>query len=148
MNRAPAGSTTAHPAVIPTRPAITPFSILSGCTQPLWKALISIQATPPADADKTVLTIIPGMALEASRVEPALKPIQPNQRIKTPPVAMTSEWPGISTGLPSSSNRPRLAPRHIAAARATQPPTLCTTVEPAKSIKPRWANQPSAFQIQ
>ena len=62
------------------------------------------------------------------------------------------EWPGMARGLPSLSYLPMRGPRMMAPMRAAQPPTLCTTVEPAKSAKacpgassvplPSRANQP------
>ena len=44
------------------------------------------------------------------------------------------EWPGMARGLPSLSYLPIRGPRMMAPMRAAQPPTLCTIVEPAKSI--------------
>ena len=45
---------------------------------------------------------------------------------------------------PTEGKRPSRGPMISNAARATQPPTLCTTVEPAKSINPICANHPDA----
>ena len=43
------------------------------------------------------------------------------------------EWPGIARGLPSLPYLPMRGPSMAAPMSAAQPPTLCTTVEPAKS---------------
>ena len=69
-------------------------------------------------------------------VLPALNPNQPNQSRNTPSAASVMLWPGMATGLPLEVNLPSLGPTTMAPASAAQPPTLWTTVEPAKSINP------------
>ena len=48
----------------------------------------------------------------------------------------------IGLAAPDLSNLPVLAPNNIAPANAAAPPVECTRVEPAKSEKPKAANQP------
>ena len=67
-------------------------------------------------------------------VEPALNPNHPNHNIKTPRAASGKLWPLISCGT-LSIYLPTLGQTYKAPARAAHPPTECTTVEPAKSIK-------------
>lgn len=43
---------------------------------------------------------------------------------------------GISFGLPEISNFPFLGPSRIVPVRPTMPPTMCTTLPPAKSMYP------------
>jgi hypothetical protein len=73
--------------------------------------------------------------------EPPLKPNQPSHRMNVPSVASARFEPGIGLTLPSLY-LPRRGPSTITPARAAQPPTECTTVEPAKSEKPASDNQP------
>src|SRR5437763_12986568 len=69
----------------------------------------------------------------ADNVEPGLNPYQPNQRI-TPPIAPTvRSWAGIGPPPSRLNFRPIRGPSTIAPAMAIDPPTVCTTVEPAKS---------------
>jgi hypothetical protein len=69
-------------------------------------------------------------------VEPALKPNQPSQRIRTPRPTSGIEWPAITRGLPSEPYFPLRGPSSSRAARAPVAPTRWTTVEPAKSWTP------------
>src|SRR6056297_290624 len=74
--------------------------------------------------------------------EPPLKPNHPSHRMNVPSVASARFEPGMGLTLPSLPYLPRRGPRTIAPASAAQPPTECTTVEPAKSEKPASASQP------
>lgn len=62
---------------------------------------------PPHDAESVVVAKMRAAVAVAScvmpRVEPALKPYQPNHRMKVPSACNTLEWPsiGIGFGLPS-----------------------------------------------
>ena len=98
--------------------------------------------TEPAAAARLVLTKIMAMSLLAAVVEPGLNPNQPSQRINTPRAARGKLWPKIGLILPSLVYLPIRGPRTMAPARAAQPPTECTTVEPAKSMKPKPSSQP------
>src|ERR1041385_7001013 len=92
-----------------TKPAAHAASVLLAATRPMpWKS-------------------------SADNVEPGLNPYQPNHRI-TAPTAAIVRLCGGSGPPPSRLNlRPRRGPRAIAPHRATNPPTVWTTVEPAKS---------------
>ena len=69
----------------------------------------------------------------ADSVDPGLNPYQPNHRI-TPPMAPQVRSCGGNGPPPSRLNvRPSRGPRAMAPASAMKPPTVCTTVEPAKS---------------
>src|SRR6056297_4108707 len=73
--------------------------------------------------------------------EPPLKPNQPSHRMNVPRVASARLDPGIGFTRPSLY-LPRRGPSTITPARAAQPPTECTIVEPAKSEKPISDSQP------
>src|SRR5690606_35984237 len=104
--------------------------------------------TAPAHAASWVLRFIRPILSSAAVVEPPLKPNQPNQRIKPPSATSVRLWPRISRGRPLLSKRPSRGPTTSTPASAHQAPTECTTVEPAKSIKPIFASQPSLFHTQ
>src|SRR5438094_1125729 len=92
---------------------------------------------PPAQAAIVVLAATRPMPEKsiADRVDPGLNPYQPNHRI-TPPMAPHVRSCGGIGPPPSRLNfRPSRGPRAMAPARAIMPPTVCTTVEPAKSRK-------------
>jgi hypothetical protein len=74
--------------------------------------------------------------------EPPLKPNQPSHRMNVPSVASARLEPGIGVTRPSAPYLPLRAPRMIAPVSAAQPPTECTTVEPAKSRKPISSRNP------
>ena len=69
----------------------------------------------------------------AAKVEAALKPNQPNSRMKQPSIAIGMWWPGMVLADPSLLNLPMRGPSTMAPARPATPPTACTTPEPAKS---------------
>ena len=124
--------------MIATRPPRNPFTdiprshvFVRGYTQ-------NIATRPPAHAARVVFVAtrpIPSKSI-ADSVEPGLNPYQPNHRI-TPPIAAIVRSCGANGPPPSRLNRrPSRGPRTIAPARATAPPTVCTTVDPAKSRNP------------
>ena len=140
--------TFAQPAVIPTNPASAPLRVIPTFGLP---AIIDvyIAATEAADADNVVVTAIAAKSTStAARAEPTLNPYQPNQRIKTPSAAATIELPGIGRGLPSLSNLPIRGPTTCIPASAANPPTMCTTPEPAKSTNPKSVSQPWPLHTQ
>ena len=97
------------------------------CTKP------AAERPPAAAASEVVVRtkeVRPGSALNT---EPPLKPNHPNQRISTPAAAKGRLCPGIASGLPSLSYFPILGPSLAMYNKAAQPPTLCTSVDPAKS---------------
>ncbi len=136
------GATNAHGAVIATRPARTPLSVM------LMSAFLNnahdstIAPTAPQTAARLVVRAMWAMSGVAAMVEPGLNPNQPSQRMKTPSEAIGIEWPGIGLTFPFLENLPILGPTKIAPIRASQAPVECTTVEPAKSHMPRLASQP------
>src|SRR3954470_14453787 len=90
---------------------------------------------PPAQAARVVLVATRPMPSQsmADRVEPGLKPYQPNHRMTAPIAAMFRSCGDVGPPPSRLNFRPRRGPSTIAPARATKPPTVCTTVEPAKS---------------
>src|SRR6187431_2820259 len=107
---------------------------------------------PPAQAANVVFVATRPMpaASNAESVEPGLKPYQPNQSTTPPMAAIVMSCPG-NIPPPSRLNlRPRRGPSAIAPVRATMPPTVWTTVEPAKSRNgvDIVANQPPGPQAQ
>jgi len=134
-------------AVIDTRPASAPFSTIvrSGFLYMIWLRISAV--TAPAAAAilvlaKMRLTSLTSPTVPIASCEPPLKPNQPSHRMKVPKVARARFEPGIGCTRPSLPNLPRRGPSTMAPAKAAQPPTECTTVEPAKSLKPISDSQP------
>src|SRR3989339_1193591 len=103
--------------------------------------MVATVAAAPASVVVTAITAMPAFVPET--VEPGLKPYQPNHRMNTPSAASGRLWPLMGFML-FPTYFPILGPRMMAPARADHPPTLCTTVEPAKSMSgmPSDASQP------
>ena len=141
---AAAGLTTAQGAVIETRPASAPFMVKNRSGFPNRIQEMKVVVTAAAAAARFVLMAMSEMASPSptARLEPGLKPNQPNQRMNTPSEASGTEWPGMGFELPSALKRPRRGPRIMAPTSAVAPPVRWTTVEPAKSKKSSWASQP------
>jgi hypothetical protein len=101
---------------------------------PNMKYQRSMALAEPATAARLVFTAITEMRRSvAARVEPGLKPIQPNNRMKVPMTTNGMLWAGNGRGVPSGPYFPTRGPRITASAMAQNPPIACTTVEPAKS---------------
>ena len=81
----------------------------------------------------------------AANVDAALKPNQPNSRMKQPSMAIGMWCPGSVLELPSSLYLPMRGPSTMAPARPATPPTVCTTPDPAKSTYP--APRPMESQV-
>src|SRR5579885_2271838 len=97
----------------------------------------STATRPAAHAASVVLADTRPMPSQsmADNVEPGLKPYQPNHRM-TPPMAPSARSCAGIGPPPSFLNfRPRRGPNTMHPASAITPPTVCTTVEPAKSRK-------------
>src|SRR5690349_402490 len=80
---------------------------------------------PPAHAASVVLAEIRPMPSQsmADRVEPGLKPYQPNHRM-TPPIAPSARsWAGIGPPPSRLNFRPRRGPSTMQPASAMTPPT-------------------------
>lgn len=67
------------------------------------------------------------------RVEPQLKPYHPNHKMKVPSTIKGKLWGPNSSGV---WKRPLRGPAMAAPTKAPTPPVMCTTPEPAKSMKP------------
>src|SRR3954467_9597113 len=72
----------------------------------------------------------------AARVDPALNPNQPNDRISVPSTTIGMLCPGMALAEPSLLNLPIRGPRIKAPASAVTPPVMWTTLDPAKSMWP------------
>ena len=128
------GSTKAHGAVMATRPASMPFTIMPGSGLPVLACMMNIAATAPnAAAIAVLVATMANCTSVAAKVEAALKPNQPNSRMKQPSMAIGMWWPGSVLADPSLLNLPMRGPSTMAPASAATPPTVCTTPEPAKS---------------
>src|SRR5690625_185729 len=132
----------AQPAVIPTRPPSTPFIVSGASGFPFLIHEITIAAVAAAIEDRNVLSAISATPVVPSVVEPALKPNHPNHRINMPSAASGRLCPGMCRGLPSMPYLPTRGPITSAPASAAHAPTECTSVEPAKSMKPSASSQP------
>src|SRR6056300_203302 len=122
-------------AVIDTNPAKAPFKIIvrSGF---LYRNCVNrrVASAPPAAAafvfDKMREISATSPTDPMANCEPPLNPNQPIHRINVPNVASVRLEPGIGITRPSFEYLPMRGPRMIAPAKAAQPPTECTTVEP------------------
>ena len=156
---------TSAPAVIATRPARAPLSVMAISGFFFHAQLMHIAETAPAAADRLVLqNTLPTSDTVSpvnGRTELPLKPNQPNHRINIPSTESGMLCPGIFFDFPLLEYFPIRGPSIHAPANAAAPPTICTTVEkvkqvlpfrgtlqwtavePAKSWKPSCASQPS-----
>src|SRR3989338_8697171 len=126
-----------------TRPAKHPFNVMPRSGFPIRIHEVIVALKIAATAALLVVTQIRAMSFTtAAMVLPGLNPNQPSQRMKQPMVASERLCPGTGLILPFSSYFPKRGPSTITPAKAAQPPTECTTVEPAKSHIPSFANQP------
>ena len=134
MRTAALGPTNAHGAVMATRPASMPLQAIEMSGLPNIQYHTNIAVADPATAARFVLmATTPIRRSVAPSVEPGLKPIQPNSRMKVPVTTNTMLCAGNARGLPSGPYFPSRGPRMTASAIAQKPPTAWTTVEPAKS---------------
>src|SRR5260221_777365 len=120
-----------------TRPPRNPFTEMPRSHFLVIGYTRSTADMPPAHAAIVVLAAtrpIPSQSI-AESVEPGLNPYQPNQRMTPPMAPQVRSCAGIGPPPSRLNVRPRRGPRAIAPARAIMPPTVCTTVEPAKSRK-------------
>merc|ERR1719261_800439 len=140
MSTADPDSTLEQPAVIDTKPAKIP---LHSAAQSYFFVSANVRrktARPPVAADSVVfiMTWAATSAVPLSdnpKVEPELKPHQPNQRIKVPRTMRGCEC-GVNSSSFSGSKRPVRVPITAAPTSAAMPPQRCTTPEPAKSMYP------------
>src|SRR3972149_10287210 len=135
--------TYAHDAVMATRPASVPLSIIERSGLRSMIHAVSVAVSVAAAAAVLVVSAILAIApASAAIVEPGLNPNHPSQRMSAPSVAVDILCPGIGLTLPSFVNLPSLGPRTMTPASAAQPPIEWTTVEPAKPNMPALASQP------
>ena len=87
---------------------------------------------PKAAAIAVLAATVANCTSVAAKVEAALKPNHPNNRMNVPSMAMGMWWPGMAWGLPPR-NLPTRGPSTRAPAMAATPPAAWTTPEPAKS---------------
>ena len=130
---------------MPTRPARAPLSAWPTSGRPKRYQLKPRAASAPVAPASVVFTKICGTFWENPRLLPPLNPYHPNHKSKTPRVARGMFCPWMGRAL--SEKRPMRGPIIITAAKATHPPTEWTTVDPAKSIKPRFFNHPVACPV-
>ena len=100
-----------------------------------------LERTNPAEAAKNVFIKIKGILKSIAPLAPPLKPNHPNHKINAPSAAKGVLLPWKVLFFPSW-NLPVLFPIINNTASATHPPTEWTTLDPAKSIKPNFPNQP------
>ena len=127
-----------------TRPARQPLTVMprSGLPIAIHEVTVEVSTAAMAEVFVVIRIYMTSDGFSKLTVEPGLKPNQPSHRTNRPMTASDMLWPGIALGLPSLPYFPMRGPRIHAPARAAQPPTECTTVSPAKSMKPRLASQP------
>ena len=94
------------------------------------------EKAPPALASIVLTATTPIRRSVPARVDPALNPNQPKARMKQPTIAIGMWCPGIAFGVPSLLNLPRRGPSILAPTKASTPPVMWTTEEPAKSTWP------------
>ena len=99
------GATNAQAAVIATRAAMAPFSIIDRSGFLITSHEVMTAPRTPAAAARFVFSATyakkPTPPKSTLSVEPGLKPNQPNQRMITPSVVNAMLWPGMALGFPS-----------------------------------------------
>src|SRR2546429_9240383 len=95
----------------------------------------STGTNPAAHAANVVLAATGPMPSQsmAERVEPGLKPYQPNHRMTPPMAPRLMSWGGVGPPPSRLNLRPMRGPGAMQPARAMKPPTVGPTAEPAKS---------------
>src|SRR5262245_23410104 len=137
MMAAEVGFTNAQGAVIATSPANIPLQAIVMSGFPNRNHQKNIADAEPKMAARFVLIATTEMRRSvAPSVEPGLNPIQPKRRMKVPTTTKARLWAGNALGFPSGPYFPIRGPRTTAKAIAANPPTACTTVDPAKSTYP------------
>src|SRR5882672_2706334 len=135
--------TNAQGAVIATRPARQPFSVMPRSGLPIMIQHVAVDVSVANAAAVLVVTVISPIARGSTPIVlPGLNPNQPNHRTKVPIVAAIRLWPAMGLTLPSAPYLPMRGPSIQTPTSAAQPPIECTWVEPAKSTKPFWERKP------
>src|SRR5688500_3089277 len=106
-----AGLVKAQGAVMATRPASMPLTIMPGSGLPTFHIITNMATTAPkAPASAVLVATTANCTSVAASVEAALKPNQPNSRMKQPSMAMGTWWPGRVLADPSALNLPMRGP--------------------------------------
>lgn len=126
-----------HDAVMDTRPASNPFVNLHRSSFLSSNMPNRKEERPPHAAEMVVLKhtfcVRCYLSPDMPKVEPPLKPYQPNHRINVPSVTIPALCGLNSLWSVSGSNRPNRGPRNRQPISPHTPPNMCTTPEPAKS---------------
>src|SRR3569833_621774 len=128
VTSAPTGCLRSEPALIATWPACGPLCTKPGALRPTNRAA----CTPPTIAISELIATRPFTAATLC-ADITLNPSQPTVSIHAPSARKGMLDGGCAAILPSFANRPCRAPNNTTAPHARQPPTACTTTEPAKS---------------
>ena len=135
--------TKAHGAVIATSPARQPLTDMPRSGFPSHSQLSAVAERSAMNAAVFVVMKTCAIAFGSEAiVDPGLNPNQPSHSTKQPMTPDVMLCAGIGCASPFGPNLPRRGPSTRTPASAAQPPTLCTTVEPAKSHMPAVASQP------
>ena len=111
-----------------------PLTIIPGSGLPVLRIITNIATTAPkAPAMAVLVATMANCTSVAASVEAALKPNQPNSRMKQPSMAIGMWWPGMRVRRAVLCTCRCAVRARCAPARAAAPPTACTTPEPAKS---------------
>mmetsp|Transcript_84895 Transcript_84895/g.197410 ORF Transcript_84895/g.197410 Transcript_84895/m.197410 type:complete len:259 (+) Transcript_84895:297-1073(+) len=151
MQRAEPHSTLLQPAVIETRPARMPLQNWPTSYRRRMAKRIKKTTTPQAEAEivvfiATCAALKPSSLLAIDKVEPQLKPYQPNHRMNVPNT-INGKLCGAYGSIASFSRggslvnlgdlkRPARGPAITAPTSAPTPPHMCTMPLPAKSTYP------------
>src|SRR5919106_429441 len=118
-----AGLVKAQGAVMATRPASMPLTIIPGSGLPVLNIITNMATTAPKAAAMAVfVATVANCTSVAANVEAALKPNQPNSRMKQPSMAIGTWWPGSVLLEPSLLYLPMRGPMTSAPANAAAPP--------------------------
>src|SRR5450631_911012 len=129
--------------VIATRPATAPEAAPSVVALPVNLFSRTSQPIMPPTPDKWVTRAALAARYPALSAEPALNPIQPNQRRPAPSSVNGRLWGAII-----SLGQPRRGPITRTSSRADAPEQISTTVPPAKSSNPALLSQPCGDHTQ
>ena len=118
-------------------PATMPVTAPRALGFPYRAHSIIIHVNAPAAAEIWVTVSAMAASPLAARALPPLKPNQPTHSIAAPAMVSVMLCGGCVW-----SGKPRRGPSTMAATTAAVPAVMCTTVPPAKSIKPMPPSQP------
>src|SRR3954452_13165847 len=130
--------------------AIAPLTVMPMSNVRVMAQIVAMAPIKPAAAARVVTTTkTENRPQTAPSVDPGLKPNQPNHRIRTASPTYGIECPGITLGrLSRPEYLPWRGPSRSRAAKAPVAPIRWTTVEPAKSCMPKFADSQPPPKIQ